>query len=196
MIQLALMVQSNFNCKNCTRCFRDSWNLKQHTARINKCLPIKNEKNPTEKINELEHSQPKLSGSVLAKNIAKTLIENSQNTHCDRQNTPSKCEWCLKQFVYLKQHRCKLKEDPVRIMEMEQKLNLTFPPSNKTCRFCLLELNNTSNLKKHTNTCKIKKDYVLTLQKNIVNVIVTININNGNVNVNSFGQETTNHINF
>ena len=194
------MVQSNFKCKNCTRCFRDSYDLKRHMTRINKCLPIKN---PTEKISELKHSQTKLSGSVLAKNVDKTLLENSQNTHCDRQNTPSKCEWCLKQFVYLKQHRCKLKEDPVRTMEIEQKMNLTFPSSNKTCRFCLLELSTTSNLKKHINTCKIKEDYVLTLQKNNVNINngtiingnIIVNVNINNVNVNPFGQETTNHIN-
>ena len=200
MIQLALMVQSNFNCKNCTRCFRDSYDLKRHMARINKCLPIKNEKNPIEKINDTEHSQPKLSGSVLAKNIDETLFENSQNT-------PSKCEWCLKQFVYLKQHRCKLKEDPVRTMEMEQKLNLTFPSSNKTCRFCDKEFSTTSNLKKHINTCKIKEDYVLTLQKNnfnvnngtiinnfIVNNTINNTVNNITIVINPLGEETTDHI--
>jgi hypothetical protein len=207
MIQLALMVQSNFKCKICTRCFRDSYDLKRHTTRINKCLPIKNEKIPTEKISELKQSQTKLSGSVLAKNIDETLLEIDETLLGRSQNTPSKCEWCLKQFVYLKQHRCKLKDDPVRTMEIEQKMNLTFPSSNKKCRFCLLELSTTSNLKKHIKTCKIMEDYVITLQKNNINVnngtiingnvIVNVNINNGNDDafINPFGQETTNHIN-
>jgi len=130
-------------------------------------------------------------------------------------NDTKTCEFCLKVFCNKqakKRHieSCKQKNDPTRMLEVEQGIIPIFPDKNNECRFCNKEF---CRINEHLKVCKEKEKYHQILLKDKVNVSiqtqnnvtnnvqnqnnVTNNVqnqqNNNNIILN-FGQENLNHI--
>ena len=177
-----------FKCKKCGSCFRDNRDLFRHESRVKPCIKIKILEKITENpINTLENPIPSL--------------ENPNNT----------CKHCLNIFSTQSnkgkhEKKCKLKDDPIRILEIENDIIPELPESNTECRFCNKNFYNNSNLNRHISICKEREVYKKILikekQQNVINNInnnTTINNNTNCNNVNNnlilnFGQENLNHI--
>jgi hypothetical protein len=188
-------------CERCSAWFKDSFNLKRHMSRKRQCennnINIKKNTEPISTINEQI--------SIINEQIS---IINEQISIIDEQN--NKCGYCLNKFYNkssLKRHQgiCKLKNDPVRVLEIEQNIKPILPKNNLECRFCNVSFSRSDSLNKHLLICKKRKDYQENLERNkltvinnnIVNNITNNNqvTNNVNVIVLSFGNESLEHIN-
>ena len=78
----------------------------------------------------------------------------------------NKCEYCHKVFSsqnYLELHKCKLKDDQIRILEMKLKINVNIEP--KKCRYCFKTFARTNAANVHMKTCKRKETYLDSLEK-------------------------------
>ena len=170
-------------CGFCNHVFRDNYNLIKHLARAKPCvkenvLLIVNKKNSLEgKKNSLEGKKNSLEGK-------NQLL----------------CKFCLNIFStkkYRNKHLliCKQRDDPVRLLEIEQKIETVLPDSKTECRYCNKNYNNTSNLNKHLIICKEREEYYQMLTSTSVkNTNYVINNNNCNIiNVNILCQENMNH---
>jgi hypothetical protein len=137
-----------------------------------------------------------------------------KNDHLDSKI----CRFCLNTFSYewyKNKHEkiCKFKDDPVRLLEIENKIGPNIPDTKTECRFCNKDFCRTSNLNKHILHCKDRKDYLNYLNNyqkqtnnitnnvtnNVTNNNVTNNVtnnltNNLNVIINVLGNEDTTHI--
>jgi hypothetical protein len=109
---------------------------------------------------------------------------------------------------------CKLKDDPIRQLEIEHEIDPELPENKNECRFCNLIFARTDALNTHTKSCKDRKEYHknLLIYKNTIqnqtnnitnnnqitnNNINTINNDNRIINNNlilNFGEETMEHI--
>ena len=130
------------------------------------------------------------------------------NGPCETQ-----CIYCMKKFFRkqeCKKHlaSCKMKDDPIRQLEMKAKVEFEPPPPN-TCRFCKIQYSNSSHLSRHLRTCKEIEIYKEQLQLKVQHITnnttnntnctlnndysTTNNIQN-NITINAIGSETINHI--
>jgi len=87
----------------------------------------------------------------------------------------------------MKRHHltCKCKEDPIRLLELEHKVDIDIPENKLECRFCNLVFARTDNLNKHIPACKDREKYLKNLQEYCrPNIINQTNCNNNIINVN------------
>jgi len=100
---------------------------------------------------------------------------------------------------------CKQKDDPIRLMEIKNKINPVLPKCKTECRFCNKYFYRIGMLNKHFLVCKERLEYHQELlNKQLIVPIAPIinnihngdNIHNGNniVNVNILGHENMDHI--
>ena len=152
------------NCERCKKIFRDQYNLTCHQSRKNKC---------EEKINPLDN---KISSS------------DNKISFSDNKISSSKCMWCLelfstKQYKNIHEQKCKLKNDPIRQLEIESGI---FPTLNGTvCRFCDKDFSRKCYLIKHqAQACKEREIYHLKLKQKTGNTITynNVTVNNGTIN--------------
>jgi len=105
---------------------------------------------------------------------------------------------------HLKRHQqvCKLKDDPIRLLEIENEIIPEILSNKLECRFCNMIFCRVGVLNKHIKTCKAREEYHKTLLKyDQFTFIQTQNnntINNDNRITNNlvlnFGEETMDHI--
>lgn len=80
------------------------------------------------------------------------------------------CQYCMKNLSCTKRLTshikiCRMKDDPVRNLEIKLCKNVTLDPESKTCRFCHTELSRITILHKHDARCKKKEQYKQNLMK-------------------------------
>jgi hypothetical protein len=188
-------------CEKCRKCFRDSYNLKKHMSRIKPCIenkiPIKNTENDV------------FNSNCTQINPECTFI-NSECTKIDPKITKMDkviCEFCLNTFFNngnLKKHKnnCKLKDDPIRLLEIENKIIPKLPEIKTECRFCNKNLSRSTTLNGHLLICKKREEYhneLLKTKESTGKITQINNINNfnapvNNITINLIGNEDTSHI--
>ena len=164
-------------CGLCNHVFRDNYNLTKHLSRSKPCVK--------ENISLKEGKNQSL---------------DKQKDSLDKQK---KCCFCLNNFFNketMKRHqqKCKQRDDPIRLLEVEQKIEPVLPDSKTCCRFCDKELSRISYLNKHLIICKKREEYhqMLNLNNNIINNNFNniINIINFNIPGQESDQVLTEHI--
>ena len=203
-------------CNICNCGFRDNCNLNRHLStpkhknntKINQNTPNITQNDHLDATEmkldatemKLDATEMKLDATEMKKSGIKT-----QNDHLDTLNT---CKFCLNNFFKknIKKHllSCKQRDDPIRLLEIDQDICPVLPDSKTECRFCNKNLCNTSYLNKHVLICKEREDYHQTLlakkkvQKvtSITNNNTNIGVQNNNTNViiNLGGSENLDHI--
>jgi len=218
-----------FKCENCEGIFRDSYNLRRHMSRLKPCKsPYTVNTHDTRKneypnsIREYPNSTREYPNST--QEYPNSTREYPNYTELHPKNTPENskqnkihCEFCLKKYsrvCKLKQHYniCKLKNDPIRLLELENKIDPDIPSNKLECRFCNLVFCRSDTLNKHIGVCNGREDYHKNLikkreitiqnQTNIQNQNNNTNCNNTTINNNNntnnlilnFGEETMDHI--
>jgi hypothetical protein len=113
-----------------------------------------------------------------------------------------KCIYCFTECTSHK-HICKLKNDPIRLLEIKLNIKIEIPDNECECRFCNKEFSRIDSLHRHTITCKSRKEYLENLlkqnNKKIINNNTTTdnNINNTDKQSNvdpKINEEITNSI--
>ncbi len=192
-------------CKKCGKCFRDKYDLSKHMSRKIPCIPKVPSPQNSEISNDpkIDHLPPKI-------DHLDPKIDHlpPKNDHLESKV----CMFCLSTFStswYKNKHQniCKMKDDPVRLLEIENGVDPPTAVCKTECRFCNKDFCRTSNLNKHYLVCKERKDYLDNLNyhqkqvqitnNNIVNnniVNNTTNNNNVNIIINILGNEDTSHI--
>jgi hypothetical protein len=110
--------------------------------------------------------------------------------------------------VHLK--TCRLKDDEIRLLELERDIEPDLPECSKECRFCNKLYSTKGNLNRHITVCKERKEYKKIILKHpISNSIINNNTNchnttttttnshnnnNNTFNINFYGQATDTHI--
>ena len=205
-------------CKKCGKIFRDRCDLGRHQSRSRPCTEFCQEiGDDTLEKNLQEQSKNLQEQSKNLQEQSKNLQKQSRNLQKQSSPFSLKCEFCLNTFSskYTKKRHlvnCKIKEDPIRLLEIQCSVEPELPDTKTECRFCNKIYNNISNLNKHLNMCEDRKEYHGRLINQITNInnnncnntncnntVNTINcINNGMVNniihINVLGQENTEHI--
>jgi hypothetical protein len=168
-------------CQKCGYCFRDSYDLKRHISRVKPCVK--------EEIFSATRSEQK-----------EPLAE---------QKEPStECEFCMNTFFNIStlirhQKTCKLRNDPIRQLEIKHGITPILPDSKTECRFCNKGLSCTSKLNKHIIICKERDEYYQSLinketKSHTINIQQNINIETMNITNNSgmcnFGNESLDEI--
>ena len=102
------------------------------------------------------------------------LINNQENI---------KCKYCMNVFYcnnYKDQHEtiCKMQDDPIRKIEIENNIHPVLPDSKTCCRYCNKNLSSVSRLNKHYLICKKRIEYYELLKKQTNNNILLINNEN------------------
>jgi hypothetical protein len=166
-------------CKLCNHEYKDNYALNRHLSRITPCVIIDENQNRGPNPNPLP---PDPEPIVLSKLT---------------------CHYCLHTFSTLSnltKHstKCKLKDDPIRLLEIEHKMNIKFPDNKLECRFCNNVLSRVDNLKTHLESCKKRQEYHKELLQKQANVINQITNNNNNVknitnNITNNNQVTNNN---
>jgi len=200
------------NCPRCDKWFRDRYALGSHQSRMKPCIEV----NKTIKGPEPNNYATHKTNSVDDKE--NTIMDNVKSAKIEKNNVYN-CVYCLSTFKtgwYKKNHEknCKSKEDPVRIMELEQGIIPEIPENRLECRFCNNIFARTDNLSKHVKICKDRKQYIQELEnkkkpQTQTSSTTTTNIstlNNGTINNNctinnntiniTIGNEDTSHIDF
>jgi hypothetical protein len=199
-----------FCCNNCKKSFKTNWQLQRHLGKKIQCKP--NLPNVPVECIKLPNFHKK---STEVPTESKT--EHAKNSAAVDSLT---CEYCLVTFANKKNlrlhgERCKLKEDPVRCMEIELNKNVNRWSKNE-CRFCDYKSIYTRHVTRHLTSCKKRKEYKAALEaelqiknkstheskvtnnithNNVTNVNVTNNMtNNINIIVNPLGQENYSYI--
>jgi len=192
-----------YSCGRCQKSFRDNYNLSVHLSRKFPCKNVQ----CTEKEGDRQDSTAEMLEST--PNKLDYTVQEQKNTQQVLNSTCKECEFCLKKFSLksnIKKHKsvCSYKNDPIRIMEMEQGIKPELPNNKLECRFCNLIFSRTDSLNRHTSTCKEREKYITSLQKqpnqnaNIINNNITNNNNctfNDNRTINiTIGNEDKSHI--
>jgi hypothetical protein len=181
-------------CQRCLKKFRDQYTLKRHMTRINQCKEQK-----SEKINKPNSPNLTIDSQNLTIDSPNLTIDSPNLTIGSPNLTINKCGFCLNTFCNifsLKRHVnvCKLKDDPVRLLEIEKDIKPDSNTSKNECRFCNKFFFNSSSLYRHFNICKDRKEYhqkLLNLKKE-----TTINNNTVNNTVNNITIINNNSLNF
>ena len=176
-------------CIICNCVFRDNWVLERHQHRKVSC------KNTQKIVYEKQ------------KSTIDTLVEQ-KSTLVEQKSTLAECKYCTKNFYNkgtMKRHsvNCKYRDDPVRLLEIEQNIEPVLPDCKTECRYCNKNLSRTSCLNQHLLVCKQKDDY----HKGLLNqqqppLVVNNNITNNNTNIENqnnniilkFGSENMDHV--
>ena len=166
-------------CTLCNRVFRDKYGLSRHMSRIVPCMRV-----VETPLTEKDGKKSSLDGkkSFLDGKKSSLEMESCPKNSLDKQK--NKCKFCVREFSsngYLKKHVnvCKSKDDPIRLMELEQCIEPVIAPDCKTeCRYCNVNLTRPSYLNKHLMVCKKKEEY----KKELVTASMAISVNNGTVN--------------
>ena len=80
-----------------------------------------------------------------------------------------RCIYCLKSFVRIEKHICKMKDDYVRRIEM--KLDIEPEKVDKdVCRFCQKQFMRSDSLNRHLLICKEKDKYEKMLENNLLRI--------------------------
>lgn len=204
-------------CNKCKRCFRDNYRLNRHLSRLVPCdLKNKNKNLPFCADSVPNLPDQSLDAPIQSSNLQIQSLDAPIQSPFGANESSHKCEFCLNVFYnkFTKNRHsviCKHRDDPIRLLEIQNKVKPKEPSSKYGCRFCDNEFHNSSNLKKHLKSCKDREDYYQILKEtppqtqaqSINNGTInngTINninqtINNGNtININVFGQESLGHI--
>jgi hypothetical protein len=142
-------------CNRCNKTFRDNYGLTRHILRINICSIASKEK-PEPLQNSL--------------NVAPVSLEPVQEPL--KPESKYQCIYCFKTFTttwYKNNHdqKCKLKDDPIRLWEIQHKIDIKLPDNKLECRFCNNVFTRIDKLNLHINNniCKKRQDYLTKLQK-------------------------------
>ena len=199
-------------CEKCGAVFRDNYDLSRHQARIRPCFrEIKN--NP---VQEIQKDTVNIQKDTV--NIQKDTVDKQKDTVNIQKDTTKECKFCLNTF-FNKQSKnrheltCKQRDDPTRLLEIENHIEPAIPDCKTECRYCNKTFSRTALLNKHLVICKEKEEYrqiLLKQKKQSHQVQNNQNINGENVNVNcnvtnnnnnivnnlvlNFGEETMEHI--
>ena len=177
------------DCVNCKKMFRDIFNLTSHQSRTRPCIKEINLKISPETENPLTDIPNTLA------DIPNTLAENESNT----------CRYCLHNFSTISNKikhikNCKYRDDPVRLLEIENDIIPELPKSTTECRFCNKIYFNISNLNVHIKICKEREVYHQILIKEKDNKVLSIqtqnNIQNQNNNCNNVNNVNNLILNF
>ena len=165
-----------FFCRDCGKNFRDSFNLTKHQSRIKPCIPSMT----THKKEGTKNSALPPKNSALPPKNSALPPKNSALPHKDSVHN---CVYCMSFFKskwYKNNHEkeCKNKNDPVRLLEIENNIDIEIPENKLECRFCNCVFARTDNLNKHIPVCKDRKEYLKNLQE------YTMNNNNNNKSIN------------
>jgi hypothetical protein len=193
-------------CANCNNCFRNNFDLNRHLSRKKPC--DKKIFNTTEKPSPqtvIESPQMVIESPQTVIESPQTVIESPQTVIS--QDKPVKivgivdklnCKWCLKQFsrtAKLTAHVCRLKDDPIRKLEME--IGITPCMDTDCCRFCKKQF---KHIKRHQ--CNQKDTYQENLKRknidascNIINNNINNTIINNIINIELVGHEIIENIN-
>jgi hypothetical protein len=200
-------------CEKCRKCFRDSYNLKKHMSRIKPCIEeIKDKNNEnipkstliTAKQSSVTANQSSATENQSSATENQSLVTENQSSSTENQ---IKCDFCLNTFarkynLKIHQENCKFKNDPVRLLEIENGVKPCLASLKTECRFCNLTFHNTSNLNKHIIHCKKREEYhneLLKTKESTGKFTQINNINNfnapvNNITINLIGNEDTSHI--
>ena len=108
--------------------------------------------------NEVFDFQCRLDRHLSRKKLCKKIAEDNQCKYCNKTFTT---------FSYLKTHieTCKLREDPIRKMEIQLNINENIDPT--TCRYCKKTYTRVNNANAHMKTCKEKDAYIASLEEQL-----------------------------
>ena len=187
------------NCPLCEKWFRDRYALSAHLSRLKPCRQT----GSTHKENgELDSTAPKQDSTIREPD---STHPKPDSTHPGLKSTHKQCEFCLQSFsinTNLKKHHsiCKYKDDPVRLLELQHKVDIDIPENKLECRFCNLVFARTDSLNRHIPVCEERKEYHKNLLDYCKPVHQTINNNNCTYNDNrsvnlTFCHENKNEIN-
>ena len=194
------------DCGDCGKWFRDRYALCAHQSRLKKCLKIVS----TPREMDMHGSTEELKNSALPFKNSALPPKNSALPFMNSATIPKKdtfnCVYCMSLFKskwYKNKHQdnCKDKDDPIRLLEIENNIEPDIPENKLECRFCNLIFARTDNLNKHISVCKERKEYHKNLQEYIKPVHQTIinncnnncTFNNNIVNVNIFNGNEDKH---
>ena len=143
--------------------------------------------------------------------VSKCTKSNKVSEYTPEVLKGNQCNYCKKIFQRkqeCKKHLniCKMKNDPIRQLEIKANVEFVPPPPN-TCRFCKASFTQSHNLSKHLKTCKeidiYKEQLQLKVQQitnntnchNTTNNDYSTNIHNtNNITINAIGSERIDHI--
>ena len=190
------------SCVNCKKCFRNTYDLNRHLSRNKPCVGNNSLGNSSVNEKSLTKDPKTSSGGPKTSSEDPKTSSGDPKTSSEENNT---CKYCLNTFS-TKKHKnrhlliCKFKDDPIRILEIENDIIPELPESITECRFCNKIFFNTSNLNRHITICKEREVYkqILIKEKEQKNITI-INNNNCNNTINNklilnFGQENLTHI--
>ena len=205
-------------CLNCEKHFRDNYRLNRHVSRLVPCKN-KNGENQTphftkitrfgDKKEPLEDKKEPLEEKKEPLGEKKEPLGEKKEPLGEKKEPSNKCDFCLKTYhciKYKNKHQtvCKFREDPVRLLEIQSGVKPKEPILKTECRFCDHYFYNVSKLNKHLSICKDREDYRQLLLKNqpVSQQIIGNNNNSNNnygtinnsININVFGQESTDHV--
>lgn len=198
-----------YRCEKCNYVARDKFNLEHHLSRKNPCDQVKkSKKSPcAEKIG----NDPPFSGKIeplffQAGKIEPLFFSESKKDTPQAENNDKRCNFCLCSFSsakYKNKHEtiCKLREDPVRLLELDLCITAQAHECKTGCRFCNKILSSVAKLNYHYISCQKRIDYLENLRKTakgkesvIINNYTTNNTVNNNIIINIIGEENLDHI--
>lgn len=153
-------VSNRYRCHRCGHQWRDLVDLRRHLNRLIPCKPV-----PGQVIDPEQKAKQE--------NLIERSVEQNRSVERDHEQNLSvatdikikDCRWCNRYDVgagHLR--RCRWKEDPVRILEMELGIEPSnIPISDTTCRFCTHPFSETRYLWKHHQKCKHRITYLAKL---------------------------------
>ena len=190
-----------YSCDNCKICFRDKWNLERHMTRIKQCIFVEAsmEENEIAQKSTLDAQKSTLDAQKSTLDAQKSTLDAQKST-LDNKKSTSECKFCQKFFYRkgnIKRHLliCKSRDDPIRLLEIEQNVIPEIPECKTECRYCNKNLSRPSLLNIHYLTCKSKEDYHASLKQNMPISTTTINNNNSHNNHNNSHNTTNNTTN-
>ena len=182
-----------YSCDNCKIAFRDKWNLERHMTRIKQCIFVEAsmEENKLNKKSTLDNKKSTLDNK-------KSTLDNKKSTLINPKST-LECKYCInifssRQYKNIHEKNCKSRDDPIRLLEIEQNIIPEIPECKTECRYCNKNLSRPSLLNIHYLTCKSKEDYHASLKQNMPISTTTINnTNNNNSHNNSHNNHNNSH---
>jgi hypothetical protein len=170
-------------CNLCNHEYRDKYALNRHLSRITPCVII--DQSP-----------------VIPNNKPMSPV-NTPEPEPEPNVSKLTCIYCFHTFSStsnFNKHppKCKLKDDPIRLLEIEHKINVKLPDNKHECRFCNSVYTREYTLTKHLESCKKRQEYHKELLQKQANVINQITNNNNNVknitnNITNNNQVTNNN---
>jgi hypothetical protein len=160
-----------FECSQCSKFFRDKCDFNRH-------LTTKTHRQKIKENNEQKNKGAKSDfGDMDLQNVGMDLqnvdmdlqngdidLQNDILTNCKKQKNDLKCNFCFDTFKNqrtkgLHLTRCKLKDDPVRLLEIELDIKEFKHIGPSTCRFCEKTYNTLYYLPIHYRSCRQKEKY-------------------------------------